>query len=93
LIQAPDVPSLDITLTVTILPALPSQWPSGSIRGVRIRGGITANLAWSDAEPTSLAFSVNQGITNTRNVRVIYNNREIGTFVASPGLNRAFTSF
>jgi len=93
LIQAPDVPTLDTPLTVTLLPALPSQWPSGSIRGARIRGGITVDLAWSQARPTTVAFRVDQGITNTRNIRIIYNNQEVGIFVASSGLNQVFTKF
>lgn len=87
------MPTLDTPLTVTLLPALPSQWPSGSIRGARIRGGITVNLAWSQAKPTNVAFSVDQSITNTRNIRIIYKNQEVGTFVASSGLNQAFTKF
>jgi alpha-L-fucosidase 2 len=87
------VPTLDTPLTVTLLPALPSQWPSGSIRGARIRGGITVDLAWSQARPTTVAFRVDQGITNTRNIRIIYNNQEVGIFVASSGLNQVFTKF
>jgi len=93
LLQAPDVPTLDTPLTVTLLPALPSQWASGSIRGARIRGGITVNLIWSQAKPTNVAFIVDQSLTNTRPVRIVYNNQEVGTFATSPGLNQVFTKF
>jgi alpha-L-fucosidase 2 len=33
---------------VRLLPALPTDWPAGSIRGVLLRGGIRVeHLAWS----------------------------------------------
>jgi alpha-L-fucosidase 2 len=32
--------------TVAVLPALPSRWPTGEIRGMRCRGGLSASLRW-----------------------------------------------
>jgi len=33
---------------ITVLPALPHQWPSGSLRGVRVRGGGKADITWKE---------------------------------------------
>ncbi len=37
---------------MTLLPALPRAWPSGSLRGVRLRGGARLDLAWVDGALT-----------------------------------------
>jgi alpha-L-fucosidase 2 len=37
---------------VHLLPALPGAWPSGELRGVRVRGGIELDIAWSQGRPT-----------------------------------------
>src|SRR5690349_8326178 len=39
---------------VHVLPALPDQWKSGSITGLRTRGGFTIDLVWKDSKITSL---------------------------------------
>jgi alpha-L-fucosidase 2 len=39
---------------IHLLPALPAAWPKGSLRGVRARGGIELDIAWSQGRPTRL---------------------------------------
>lgn len=41
---------------VELLPALPSAWPSGRLAGVRVRGGVTVDLAWAEGQPTAVAL-------------------------------------
>ncbi|TFK37018.1 Six-hairpin glycosidase-like protein [Crucibulum laeve] len=92
LLQAPDVASLSTPLTITLLPALPTQWPTGSIKGTRVRGGITLDLAWSGGKPTSASIKVDSGIT-PRSVKVVYKGKTLASFKTSPGLTRSFSSF
>lgn len=40
--------------SITLLPALPSSWPSGRLSGVRARGGVTLDFAWENRRLTSL---------------------------------------
>jgi alpha-L-fucosidase 2 len=37
---------------IELLPALPSAWPSGSIRGLKARGGFTVGIDWRDSKLT-----------------------------------------
>lgn len=39
------------------LPALPSAWPAGEVRGFKVRGGATVDMAWDDGKLTWIAIT------------------------------------
>ena len=42
------------TSEIELLPALPLQWAEGSVEGLRVRGGATINMKWSNGKLTLL---------------------------------------
>ncbi|MGC4013405.1 MAG: glycoside hydrolase N-terminal domain-containing protein [Luteolibacter sp.] len=38
---------------IELLPALPKAWPTGKVRGLRARGGVTVDIAWKDGQVTA----------------------------------------
>ena len=47
---------------ILVLPALPSQWPSGSITGVRVRGGGRVDLKWKDGKLTECKLTADKAV-------------------------------
>ena len=56
---------------ITLLPALPSRWSEGSLKGVRVRGGGTVDLTWKDGRLTDFRLQV----SHDARYRVVYNGK------------------
>lgn len=47
--------------TIHILPALPTAWPEGSVRGLRTRGGVTLDFSWEAGRLAALTAHSDTG--------------------------------
>ncbi|MFI9384540.1 glycosyl hydrolase family 95 catalytic domain-containing protein [Kutzneria sp. NPDC052558] len=66
---------------IRVLPALPASWPSGALTGVRLRGGLSADITWRDATLAALSIRRLSG-DPLRTVTVAYAGRREELFLA-----------
>ncbi len=59
--SAPSAGGTPDTRLVHLLPALPKAWPSGSVKGMRVRGGYELNMEWKDGK---LVKATLRGVSN-----------------------------
>jgi alpha-L-fucosidase 2 len=65
---------------IILLPALPESWKSGSIKGIKARGGFTVGLAWEDGNLRTATIVP----SNNRTVDVVYKGRRWRTSLNKP---------
>jgi len=67
---------------IQLLPALPDEWTTGSIKGLRARGGFEVDMSWKDGRLTRAVIHSKSG----QPCRVVYgdNNWELETTAGKP---------
>ncbi|HKL21548.1 MAG TPA: hypothetical protein VJ904_07060, partial [Tichowtungia sp.] len=60
---------------IKLLPALPGQWPDGSVNGLRARGDFTVDIQWKDGQLTEA--KVHAGPQSPESVPISYNGQTI----------------
>ena len=63
--------------TIDLLPAVPKEWPSGSVTGLCARGGFEIDMTWSDGKLTRAAMRSRLG--NTAKIRYADKSIELKT--------------
>ena len=58
---------------IELLPALPKEWPNGSIKGIRARGNITVDMTWKDGKVTNYKLTTTS--KNPKPVKLVVNGK------------------
>jgi alpha-L-fucosidase 2 len=74
---------------ISLLPALPEQWPNGAVKGFRARGGFDIDLAWNNGALTNAVIKANYNkpcrLRTKTPVKVFFAGKEV--MVSSLGEN------
>ena len=69
--------------TIHLLPALPKAWSTGSVRGMRVRGGYELDMQWNDGR---LSQAVLRGVSNqAKPCSMRYGNKTIALEIVKGG--------
>ena len=55
---------------ITVLPALPSAWSNGNVRGLKAQGDYTVDEDWENGKPTRVAVTNNKSDNRSVDIRV-----------------------
>ncbi len=69
--------------SIRLLPALPGRWHSGSVRGLRARGGVTLDFSWEAGAPTSIVVRADAGYSGE-----IHAGQRVVAAALPPGITR-----
>ena len=75
----------NLKFVIDLLPALPATWPTGSVRGLRARGGYEVDVAWADGNLTSATI---RSVTGTAG-QLRYGSKTVDLNL-QPGESRSF---